>query len=119
MDPTPQAMPNMVKNERSLFAQMARKTCPKVSPTPCSIFLKYEFSAFKVPGWRKAREISAHPERKGQQAGSGNTGGSWLSPKCVLQPHFISLLLQAIIFQTIFNGIFTCHLHLSISDDHV
>src|SRR5258708_2599704 len=30
-EPTPQAMPNMVKNERSLCAQRARKVCPTIS----------------------------------------------------------------------------------------
>jgi hypothetical protein len=35
IDPTPQAMPNMVRNERTLLAAIARKTCPKVSPMFC------------------------------------------------------------------------------------
>src|SRR5713226_9021343 len=30
-EPTPQAMPNMVRNERSLCAQRARKVCPTIS----------------------------------------------------------------------------------------
>src|SRR5579885_609836 len=30
-DPTPQAMPNMVRNERSLWAHSVRKICPRMS----------------------------------------------------------------------------------------
>src|SRR3954454_4416803 len=30
-DPTPQATPNIVRNERSLCAQRVRRTCPKIS----------------------------------------------------------------------------------------
>ena len=30
-DPTPQATPNMVRNERSLCAHRVRRTCPKMS----------------------------------------------------------------------------------------
>src|SRR5882724_1084605 len=32
-DPTPQAIPNMVRNERSLCAHRLRKICPKMSNT--------------------------------------------------------------------------------------
>ena len=34
-EPTPQAIPNMVRNVRSLFAIMARKTSPRMSPKFC------------------------------------------------------------------------------------
>ena len=34
-EPTPQAMPNMVRNVRSLLAIMARKTSPRMSPKFC------------------------------------------------------------------------------------
>src|SRR5579863_9392448 len=30
-EPTPHAIPNMVRNERSLWAQRVRKVCPKIS----------------------------------------------------------------------------------------
>src|SRR5260370_36094911 len=32
-DPTPHAMPNMVRNERNLCAHRLRKICPKISVT--------------------------------------------------------------------------------------
>src|SRR5580692_351564 len=34
-EPTPQAMPNMVRNVRTLLATMARKTWPRVSDNDC------------------------------------------------------------------------------------
>jgi hypothetical protein len=34
-EPTPQAMPNMVRNERSLCAQRVPKICAKTSNTIC------------------------------------------------------------------------------------
>ena len=37
-DPTPHAIPNMVRKLRSLFAIMARKTCPSVSEKFCIAF---------------------------------------------------------------------------------
>src|ERR1700728_1829734 len=52
MEPTPQAMPNMVRNERSLLARMAINTWPKVSPRLCIRLLsdtRMEGSGFPCP----------------------------------------------------------------------
>src|SRR5579872_3849095 len=40
-DPTPQAIPNMVRNERSLCAHKLRKICPKMSKTVRIIEIPY------------------------------------------------------------------------------
>src|ERR1700761_3713022 len=47
IDPTPQAMPNMVKKARSLLDQIARNTSPKMSAGDCMRLLVYT----NKPGW--------------------------------------------------------------------
>src|SRR5580704_16157233 len=51
-DPTPQAMPNMVRKERSLCVHMARNTSPKVAKTRCIINLRTLFQQSSyLPGF--------------------------------------------------------------------
>src|ERR1700733_1642983 len=45
IEPTPQAMPNMVRKARSLCAQMARKTSPKMSAGDCCIAVTHGYGS--------------------------------------------------------------------------
>src|ERR1700680_3985650 len=48
-EPTPQAMPNIVRNERSLCAQRVRKICAKMSRS-IRIIYRYRYCTFDVSG---------------------------------------------------------------------
>src|SRR5579859_1375693 len=48
-EPTPQAMPNMVRNERSLCAQRLRKICAKMSVTARMISVLTFQNILQVP----------------------------------------------------------------------
>src|SRR5947209_18120172 len=51
-EPTPQAMPNMVRKERSLCAHRVRSVCTKISSTIRMATEEYAIRGKLVPGFR-------------------------------------------------------------------
>src|SRR6185369_1468756 len=60
-DPTPQAIPNMVKNERSLCAQSVRRVWPKISNS--TRMEEFHDTAKPLPALRIDQQKKRYPER--------------------------------------------------------
>src|SRR5580700_2294904 len=71
-DPTPQAMPNMVRNERNLCAHRVRKVCPKVSRS-------VRIGSFRSAGAGQPLPISIRLVTAAMvSVGSGETASRWV-----------------------------------------
>src|SRR5580700_1368776 len=60
-DPTPHAMPNMVRNERSLCAQRVRKICVKMSRT---MRIRSIYLLLRINGRMGSGFVSGHEEHR-------------------------------------------------------